>query len=152
MADDANKFLELMDPQAEVPKVPAISTGTSQENYNKDYEFTRDKLKKLAEIGQTALEHFKEIAEETGEPSAYRVVGELLSANKEIINSIIENAKAKSEIDVKIGGKPADGGAKNVTNNTTVFVGTTKDIIRQAIVEEAKKTIDGEAKEVPPNA
>lgn len=145
LIDNGSNFKDLMKDGIDIPK-PIIITPA--ENYHSDYEYTRKKLKNLADIGEKALEHMEGIADETKDPKVYRVVGELLSANRDIIMSIIENAKHKSDIDGKSGGRLTDGNGKIVNNNTTVFVGTTKDIIKKVMEEEAKRTIEGTSIEV----
>ena len=141
--EDKKQFAAMMDP-TKAP-VPIIRPPTpQQEQFDKDYEYTQKKLKQLADVAEEAIGNFKEIAKETAEPSAYRVLGELIAANREVIRAVIETAKDKASIDDTTGGRVFDDGkAKTITNNTTVFVGTTKDIIKKVMAEEeARKVID----------
>lgn len=149
------QFLQMMEEKKNKQvSTEVVKEQEKKENFDQEYEFARDQMVDLAEMGKKALEQLEEVVSETNEPRAYRVFAELLSANKDIINSIMDNAKKKADIarekqeQKKMVGeldKPA-----SITNNTTVFVGTTKDLL-QRIAEEEKaqnKIIEGEVKEV----
>ena len=144
--DDKAQFKQMMDPS--IPPAPIVKPPTpQQEEFDKDYEYTRKKLKALADVAEEAIDNFKEIAKETAQPSAYRVLGELIAANREVIKAVIDTAKTKADIDDTTGGRVFEHErAKTITNNTTVFVGTTRDVIKKVMAEEeARKTIEGTA-------
>src|ERR1035437_4809952 len=87
-------------PQIAGAVVPAVAAvDKSKENFDSDYEYTRKKLKNLADRGEDAIEHFAEIAKETGEPRAFEVLATLLKNTGELVKGVIDNAEAKSNID-----------------------------------------------------
>lgn len=146
------QFLQLMDEQ----KTKQVSTELAEEkakkeSFDEEYNFAKDQMVELAEMGKKALEQLEEVVSETNEPRAYRVFAELLSANKDIINSIMDNAKKKSDMSKVPEQKKMVGeqDPTSITNNTTVFVGTAKDLLARIAEEENKQLIiDAEVQEV----
>lgn len=135
-----SKMLEKLN--TSVPANVPVVMDKAKENYESDYEYTRKKLKNLADRGEEAIEHFAEVAKETGEPRAFEVLATLLKNTSDIVKGVIENASAKAVIDSK-NAQPLMGDKKSeVTNNTTIFVGSTKDLLDK--VNNEQKVIDVE--------
>jgi len=131
------------------PSTPAVipKPPEQKDNFDADYEYTRKKLKSLADIGESAIEHFKEIAEETNEPRAFEVLATLLKNTGELVKGVIDNASSKANIDRR-NEPPKIVGQKESSTfpNATVFIGTTKDLLNK--INQDQKTIDVEVKEV----
>lgn len=130
------------------PKVPAIITPQekteeqkAKENFDSDYEYTRKKLKNLVDISVTAIEDLKEIANETGEPRAYHVLGELIKNAGELTKGVMDSAKSKSDIDKSINGEPKDRLPVKEINNNTVFIGSTKQLLDKILEDEKNANV-----------
>jgi len=104
---------------------------TDAEKATEDYEFTRKKLKNLVNIGEEALEHFFEIAQETNEPRAFEVLATLLKTTGELSKGISDNAKTKSSIDKDRGSIQPEGNQPSSLTQNNIYVGTTKDLLKQ---------------------
>jgi len=106
------------------------------DHFDDDYLYTRDELKNLVAEGREAIDEFKEICMETGEPRAFEVLGQLIKNTASIAEAVMVNAKNKSSINKEMGiikkfdGSIDEDGNKttNNINNQTIFVGTTKDL------------------------
>lgn len=117
----------------------AVKPEDQKKNHEDDYTYTRDKMKNLAKIGEEALEHFKDIAMETGEPGAFRVLAELLTATGSLVEGIAKNSRNKAEID-----KSIQTPIENRTTNN-LFVGNTKELLEK-LNQEDKIIIDVDPK------
>lgn len=110
-------------------------------DFQADYDFTRSKQRELIKQTEEAIAEFTMIAMETKEPSAFRVLGELIAILGDLNSKVIDAAKQKSEIDSTVNG----GVPKSVTQNNTIYVGTAQDlldVIEQE--EENQKSIEAE--------
>lgn len=130
-----------------VPAGTPIVLDKSKENFDSDYDYTRKKLKNLVDLGEEAIEHFTEIAKETNEPRYFEVLATLLKNTGELVKGVIDNAETKSNIDKKNEAPKVVGDKEPTVSNTTIFVGTTKDLLEK-IRQEEVNIIEGEAKEV----
>lgn len=152
MTDDAVLRQEMLDKlknavpvvQPVAAPVPAV-VEPPKEGFEQDYDYTRDKLKNLVNIGEDAIEHFIEIAKETNEPRAFEVLATLLKNTGELAKGVIDNATSKANIDTRNQIKTVGDKDKPTTNNTTIFVGTTKDLLEKL---NQPKMIEGEVTEV----
>lgn len=112
-----------------------------------DYKNARDKLTQLISVGESAIESFKDIAEETQEPRAFEVLANLIKTTADMTKTLMDNAKTKTNIDKeRLGMKHSSQSSKSsnesssVTNtqtNNNIFVGTTKDLL--ALLDESKE-------------
>lgn len=116
----------------------------AKDDFQDDYDFSRKKLRNLLQMGEDAVEHFKDIAMESEEPGMFRAFGELLKNTSDIATAIMDTAKKKSEIDVETGDNLKD---KDIGNpgTTNVFIGSTKDLLEK-VKREASPVIDIESK------
>ena len=137
-------------PVAAVPPAKLKSAEEiAKENYDADYDYARKKLKNLADYGEAAIEHFREVAEETGEPRAFEVLATLLKNTGELVKGVMDNAATKSTIDKKNEPQKVVGDKEPAqVTNTTIFVGTTKDLLDRINNEQQQKVIEGEVKEI----
>ena len=121
----------------------------AKENNEADYEYARKKLKNLADYGEAAIKHFQEVAEETGEPRAFEVLATLLKNTGELVKGVMDNAATKAHIDKTKEPQKVVGDKEGATvTNTTIFVGTTKDLLDRINNEQQQKVIEGTVKEV----
>ena len=145
-------MLQKLNSAAQVPatKNPVTPSPelTAKENYDQDYEYVRKKLKNLADVTEDAIEHFSEVAKETNEPRAFEVLGTLLKNASEIVKGVMDNASQKATIDTRKEQKTVGDKEPGSVNNTTIFVGTTKDLLEKIGREESSKIIDAESTEV----
>lgn len=102
----------------------------NNENFNKDYEFVQENLKKLLGNGNIALESALKVATESDAPRAFEVVAILLKTIADLNNNVLDvHKKAKDITGTKVEVKQ--------TNNS-VFVGSTKDL--QNIINKERST------------
>ena len=97
------------------------------DNLQVDYEYTRDNLRELIEIGKDSLDLAMRIAEETEHPRAIEVLGQMLRSVTDTNDKLMDLNKKKAD---------AEEGTKRVTNNN-LFVGSTTDL--QRILSKDKK-------------
>jgi GTP cyclohydrolase II len=102
------------------PKIELIKT--TQDDVQKDYEYSRAQLYSLIEKGQETLNGIMELAAETASPRAYEVAGQILKSVGDTADKLIDLQKKMRLIE--------DENIKttnNVTNNA-VFVGSTSEL------------------------
>ena len=83
MVDKFNKLNETFDVDGEVisKEIKKVDPKKlSDEDIQKDYEYTRGNLYSLIEKGQEALNGALELAQETDSPRAYEVTGQLIKS------------------------------------------------------------------------
>lgn len=86
------------------PSTVVIPTGpppNKRLETREDYEFVRNNLRKLIDIGNNALEALMEVAEEDGHPRAYEVVGQLIKALTETTKELINCQREMREIEAR---------------------------------------------------
>lgn len=113
----------------------------AKENFNDDYEYTRKKLKSLVDISVEAIKDLKEIAQETGEPRAYKALGELIKNAGDLTKGVIDSAKAKSDIDKSLMFNQSEGSSVKEVHNNTVFIGSTKELLDKIIEDDKSSSI-----------
>ena len=97
---------------------PAIS---SDNDIKKDYEYTRGNLYSIIEKGQEAINGILELAQETEQPRAYEVAGQLIKSVSDATDKLMELQKKLKDVEED---KPK--GPTNVTN--ALFVGSTAEL------------------------
>jgi len=106
-----------------VEKVEEIATST-KEQLKKDYEYTRGNLYSLIEKGQEAVDGILELAQESDQPRAYEVAGQLIKHVGDVADKLVDLQKKVAEIE-----NPKKTKEVNTTNNT-MFVGSTADLAK----------------------
>ena len=153
--DDTQKNLlnQLKEPLKTATKELTISSKQidNEKNYDEDYKFARKKLRELVKVGEEAITEFMQIASETKEPFAFKTLSDLVKTVGELTNSIINNAKTKSDIDKNLGNVSSNG-STSVTQNNAIYVGSSSDIIdiikkQNEKIQEDLKIIDAEVVE-----
>jgi hypothetical protein len=88
-----------------------------------DYEYTRGQLYSLIEKGQEAIDSILEVAQQSDHPRAYEVAGQLIKNVGDVTDKLLDlqqKMKKIKEEEIK--------GPKNVTNNNTMFIGSTAEL------------------------
>ena len=138
MLDKLNHAVPVVIP---VEPVPVVVNDVED-----DYNYTREKLKNLVAAGEEAIEHFGEIAKETSEPRAFEVLATLLKTTGELVTGVMSNHEAKANIESRKAQKTVGDKNESVTNNTTIFVGTTRELLDR--INQESKVIEAEVKEI----
>jgi len=126
----ANKFEELdkaLNTESSIVdidvKSPEIEIIKSTENdIQKDYEYTRANLYSLIEKGQEAINGIMELASDSDSPRAYEVAGQLIKSVGDVTDKLIDLQKKLKDVE-----ETASKTTNNVTNNA-VFVGSTSEL------------------------
>jgi putative cell wall-binding protein len=110
-------------PDIEV-KVEEVATST-RDQLKKDYEYTRGNLYSLIEKGQEAVDGILELAQESDQPRAFEVAGQLIKHVGDVADKLVDLQKKVADIE------NPKGSTKEVnTTNNTMFVGSTADLAK----------------------
>tara|TARA_B100000003_G_scaffold135259_1_gene121322 strand:- start:224 stop:607 length:384 start_codon:yes stop_codon:yes gene_type:complete len=107
---------------APIEKVEELTATKDQ--LKKDYEYTRGNLYSLIEKGQEAVDGILELAQESDQPRAYEVAGQLIKHVGDVADKLVDLQKKVNEIE-----NPKKTKEVNTTNNT-MFVGSTADLAK----------------------
>lgn len=96
--------------------------STDKDDIKKDYEYTRGNLYSIIEKGQEAINGILELAQETEQPRAYEVAGQLIKNVADATEKLMDLQKKLKDMDEdkKI------SGPTNVTN--ALFIGSTAEL------------------------
>ena len=97
---------------------------TTKNQLKKDYDYTRGNLYSLIEKGQEAVDGILELAQESDQPRAYEVAGQLIKHVGDVADKLVDLQKKVNDID-----NPNKAKSTEVTNNT-MFVGSTADLAK----------------------
>ena len=114
---------------AEVEKVQK-KEKPSADHISKDYEYTRGNLYSIIEKGQEAINGILELAQETEQPRAYEVAGQLIKSVSDATDKLMELQKKLKDVE-----ESSPKGPTNVTN--ALFVGSTADL--QKMLKKVKE-------------
>lgn len=119
-------------------------TKTSSNQYEEDYEFTKETQKELYKLGFSSLQELTDLARETSDVKYFQTIAALLKSMNDVSNSVVDAAKTKSDIEVN---NAKTGTQKeNIINGTitqtnqTIYVGSTKDLSK--FLEDNRATVD----------
>ena len=104
--------------------VTPVDTASTKEQLKKDYEYTRGHLYSLVEKGQEAVDGILELAQESEQPRAFEVAGQLIKHVGDVADKLVDLQKKVNEIE-----NPKKDKQVNTTNNT-MFVGSTADLAK----------------------
>ena len=121
--EDALNVETAIVPVEEAPIAP-IEPTTTKDQLKKDYEYTRANLYSLIEKGQEAVDGILELAQESDQPRAYEVAGQLIKHIGDVADKLVDLQKKVNEIE-----NPKKEKQVNTTNNT-MFVGSTADLAK----------------------
>ena len=122
--DDAfNVETSIVSASEEVSKSEIVNSK-SDNDIQKDYEYTRGNLYSIIEKGQEALNGILELAQESEMPRAYEVAGQLIKNVADATDKLIDLQKKIKDIEESSQTK----GPTNVTN--ALFVGSTAELAK----------------------
>jgi len=96
--------------------------NTNINDRDKDYEYVRGSLYDLIEKGQEAVNGALEIAQESGHPRAFEVAGNLIKQTTEMAEKLTDLHRKMKDLNAE------ESGPKSVTNNNSMFIGSTSDL------------------------
>ena len=126
----ANKFEELdkaLNTESNIIDIDVKSSEieiikSTENDIQKDYEYTRANLYSLIEKGQEAINGIMELASDSDSPRAYEVAGQLIKSVGDVTDKLIDLQKKLKDVE-----ETASKTTNNVTNNA-VFVGSTSEL------------------------
>ena len=127
MADKFNELNETFDVEGEVisKEIKKVEPKKlSEEDIQKDYEYTRGNLYSLIEKGQEALNGALELAQETDSPRAYEVTGQLIKSISDATDKLLDLQKKLKEVNAEEKQKGPS------TVNNALFVGSTAELAK----------------------
>ena len=89
----------------------------------RDYDYTRGNLYSIIEKGQEAIDGILELAQETEQPRAYEVAGQLIKSVSDATDKLMDLQKKLKDVEEE------KTKTTNVTNNA-LFVGSTADLAK----------------------
>ncbi len=127
--DDINDALDIeVTPVSEVT-VESSTSIVKKESEGKeldvdsDYEYTRGQLYSLIEKGQEAINSILEVAQQSDHPRAYEVAGQLIKNVGDVTDKLLDLQQKMKKIK-----EEEPKGPKSVTNNNTMFIGSTAEL------------------------
>ena len=115
---------EIMQTDTSIKKVEPSADISDIQQLKKDYEYTRGNLYTLIDKGQEAVDGILELAQESDQPRAYEVAGQLIKHVGDVADKLVDLQKKVNEIE-----NPGKRKQTEVTNNT-MFVGSTADLAK----------------------
>ena len=98
---------------------------TSQvDDIKKDYDYTRGNLYSIIEKGQEAINGILELAQESDQPRAYEVAGQLIKSVSDATDKLMDLQKKLKDVEEE---KQIKGPS---TVNNALFVGSTADLAK----------------------
>ncbi len=102
-------------------KAQLVNVSTEQ-HLQSDYEYSRAQLYNLVEKGQEAVNGILDVAQQSDQPRAYEVAGQLIKHVGDVADKLADLHKKVNEIE-----NPKKSATKEITNNT-MFVGSTAEL------------------------
>ena len=104
----------------------------TKDDISKDYDYTRGNLYSIIEKGQEAIDGILELAQETEQPRAYEVAGQLIKSVSDATDKLMDLQKKLKDVNEEDKRSPT-----NVTN--ALFVGSTAELAKMIKQENLKK-------------
>ena len=95
-----------------------------KDQLKQDYEYTRGQLYNLVEKGQEAVNGILDVAQQSDQPRAYEVAGQLIKHVGDVADKLADLHKKGNDIE-----NPKQSRNTEVTNNT-MFVGSTAELAK----------------------
>ena len=156
--DNINNSLGIgpLDPQPSSTALAILKNELRQDSATKDFEYARNKMQSVLEVGILAIEELNTVAVQSQNPRAYEVVAKLIDAismGSERLLTLQEKIrnieKANEAVNKEANNVP--GGQTTITNNT-LFVGSTNDLLRQILsIKKDDLIIDAQVTEIKAN-
>ena len=103
-----------------------------------DFEYSRQTYYDLIEKGQDALEEMIVVAKNLEHPRAFEVVAAMMKNISDVNDRLMDLHKKK--VSMTQAEKNDSTTTKNITNNTSVFIGSTSDLQRLMLDMDNKTT------------
>ena len=100
-----------------------VTTQRDEVDPIKDYEYTRGNLYSLIEKGQEAIDGILEIAQQSDQPRAYEVAGQLIKSVGDVADKLIDLQQKMKKLEEDDPKAP-----KSITTNNTMFIGSTAEL------------------------
>ena len=99
--DDLNETFNVSDDivKAEVVKKELDNIKSNSDDVKKDYEYTRGNLYSIIEKGQEALNGVLELAQESEQPRAYEVAGQLIKSVTDATDKLMDLQKKLKDVE-----------------------------------------------------
>ena len=139
MTDKFKKLNETFDIEpddsesSKIEKIEQISSTV--EDIKKDYEYTRGNLYSIIEKGQEAIDSVLELAQETEQPRAYEVLGQLIKNVSDTTDKLMELQKKLKDVEEESGKTKGPS-----TVNNALFVGSTAELSK--LLKNGLKDLD----------
>ena len=118
---------------SKIEKIEQISSTV--EDIKKDYEYTRGNLYSIIEKGQEAIDSVLELAQETEQPRAYEVLGQLIKNVSDTTDKLMELQKKLKDVEEESGKTKGPS-----TVNNALFVGSTAELSK--LLKNGLKDLD----------
>ena len=138
MKDKFAKIDEVFDSDSNIVKEASaikkeiVDIKTSETDVRRDYEYTRGNLYSLIEKGQEAINGILELAQESDQPRAYEVAGQLIKSVSDATDKLMDLQKKLKDVEED---KQVRGPS---TVNNALFVGSTAELAK-LLKEKDKK-------------
>jgi hypothetical protein len=124
--DDLNDAFDvsndIVQPEAVEKKIDKIKAVA--DDIKKDYDYTRGNLYSIIEKGQEALNGVLELAQESEQPRAYEVAGQLIKSVSDATDKLMDLQKKLKDVEEdKVTKGPS-------TVNNALFVGSTAELAK----------------------
>ena len=119
LEENMEEILNIDVEHVEKPNLPKVKS--TEDDQQKDYEYTRGELYSLIDQGQEAVKGALEVAQESGHPRAYEVAVAAMKHVADMTEKLQDLHKKMKDLD-----EDAKGPSK-VTNNA-MFVGSTSEL------------------------
>ena len=96
----------------------------SKDDVTKDYEYTRGNLYSIIEKGQEAINGILELAQESDQPRAYEVAGQLIKSVSDATDELMDLQKKLKDVNAE----EKEKGPSTVNN--ALFVGSTAELAK----------------------
>ncbi len=124
--DDLNDAFDVSDDivQPEVVEKKIDKIKAVADDIKKDYDYTRGNLYSIIEKGQEALNGVLELAQESEQPRAYEVAGQLIKSVSDATDKLMDLQKKLKDVEEdKVTKGPS-------TVNNALFVGSTAELAK----------------------
>ncbi len=133
---DLNETFDVEPSDSESSKIQKIEDISSTvEDIKKDYEYTRGNLYSIIEKGQEANDSVLELAQETEQPRAYEVLGQLIKNVSDTTDKLMELQKKLKDVEEESGKNKGPS-----TVNNALFVGSTAELSK--LLKNGLKDLD----------
>ena len=103
---------------------PEVVPERNKDDVTKDYEYTRGNLYSIIEKGQEAINGILELAQESDQPRAYEVAGQLIKSVSDATDKLMDLQKKLKDVNAE----EKEKGPSTVNN--ALFVGSTADLAK----------------------